>query len=423
MTGERGNPAMLTDPDCRNAKCPADKKKARLSDGGGLYLEVTPTGSKRWFWKFYPDGKESRLALGSYPDVTLKAARVARDDARKTRQSGVNPVQKRRADKAIRKTVAANTFEAVARECHGVKASGGTWGANHASQWLRSLEKDVFPWVGTLPLSEVTAPLLLDALRRVESRGALRMAHDLREYSGQVFRYGIATGRCASNPASDLRGALRSFVEKHMAAVLEPVQAGELLRASVNYQGHPVTRAALVMSALVFQRPGNIRAMEWAEIDTEAATWTIPAEKMKRGLYGKANGRPHIVPLSTQSLALLADLRPLTGHGRYVFPSLLTGERCMSENTIRTALRRMGYSNEEMTAHGFRAMARTLMVERLNIEPDVIEAQLAHGKTGPLGMAYDRAEFMNQRRLMMQEWADYLDTLRKGAQVIPFKAA
>jgi integrase len=205
--------------------------------------------------------------------------------------------------------------------------------------------------------------------------------------------------------------------------VLEPVQAGELLRASVNYQGHPVTRAALVMSALVFQRPGNIRAMEWAEIDTEAATWTIPAEKMKRGLYGKANGRPHIVPLSTQSLALLADLRPLTGHGRYVFPSLLTGERCMSENTIRTALRRMGYSNEEMTAHGFRAMARTLMVERLNIEPDVIEAQLAHGKTGPLGMAYDRAEFMNQRRLMMQEWADYLDTLRKGAQVIPFKAA
>ena len=210
------------------------------------------------------------------------------------------------------------------------------------------------------------------------------------------------------------------FTVKHLAAVLDPVKAGELLRAVGVYNGQPVTRAALVLSALLFQRPGNIRAMEWTEVDTDAALWTIPALKMKRTAAGKMNGRPHLVPLAPQALALLADLRPLTGAGRYVFPSLLTGERCMSENTVRSALRRLGYGNDDMTAHGFRAMARTLMAERLpGISVDVIEAQLAHGKSGPLGMAYDRAEFMDQRRAMMVTWADYLDKLRAGAEVIP----
>ena len=415
---------MLTDADCRNASCPPDLKRRRLTDDAGLYLEVSPTGSKRWFWKFYPDGKESRLALGSYPEVTLKAARAARDDARRVKASGTNPVQKRRAEKIIKATLSANTFEAVARELHGTKAVPQGWGPAHAAQWLRCLEKDVFPWLGSLPLADVTAPLLLDTLRRVEKRAAVRMAHDLREYSGQVFRYGIATGRCSSNPAADLRGALRSFVEKHMAAVLEPATAGDLLRAIDGYAGQPVTRAALQLSALLFQRPGNIRAMEWAEIDLDGAMWAIPPEKMKRTVHGKTNGRPHLVPLASQAVAILKDLHPLTGHGQYVFPSLLTGERCMSENTVRSALRRMGYSNDEMTAHGFRAMARTLIAERLpGIASDVIEAQLAHGKSGPLGMAYDRAEFMEQRRQMMQAWADYLDRLREGAQVIPIKAA
>jgi len=212
-------------------------------------------------------------------------------------------------------------------------------------------------------------------------------------------------------------------VVKHMAAVLEPTQAGELLRAMDAYAGQPVTRAALALSALLFQRPGNIRAMEWAEVDTDAALWTIPADKMKRNAHGKANGRPHLVPLAPQALSILAELRPLTGHGRFVFPSLLTGERCMSENTIRTALRRMGYGNDDMTAHGFRAMARTLIAERLpGIAEGVIEAQLAHGKGGPLGMAYDRAEFMDQRRQMMVTWADYLDRLRKGADVVAMPA-
>lgn len=419
--GERAESAMLTDADCRNATCPPDQKRRRLTDASGLYLEVSPTGSKRWFWKFYPDGKESRLALGSYPEVTLKAARLARDEARKVKDSGANPVQQRRSAKIERKTVAANTFEAVARELHTTKSAPGGWSNHHATQWLRCLEKDLFPWIGAQPIAEVSAPVLLDSLRRVERRGAVRMAHDLREFAGQVFRYGIATGRCAGNPAADLRGALRAFVERHMAAVLEPVRAGELLRSMLGYQGHPVTRAALVLSALVFQRPGNIRAMEWAEVDLEAGMWTIPAAKMKRTAHGKTNGRPHLVPLSTQAVAVLRDLQPLTGHGVYVFPSMLTGERCMSENTVTTALRRMGYTSDDMTAHGFRAMARTLMVERLGVDPEVIEAQLAHGKAGPLGMAYDRAEFIEQRRAMMQRWADYLDSLRDGAQVIELK--
>ena len=413
---------MLTDADCRNATCPAGLKRHRFTDGAGLYLEVSPAGSKRWFWKFYPDGKESRLALGSYPEVKLKAARLARDKARETRQSGTNPVQQRKADKIAKATSNATTFEAVAREFHASKASG--WSASHTRQWLRCCEKDMFPWLGSLPLAGVSAPMLLDVLRKVEARGAQQMAHDLREFAGQVFRYGVATGRCAGNPATDLRGALKPTAVKHAAAVLEPIQAGELLRAIGGYAGHPVTRAALALSALLFQRPGNIRAMEWAEVDTGAALWTIPAAKMKRTVHGKTNGRPHLVPLAPQALAILADLRPLTGHGRYVFPSLLTGERCMSENTIRSALRRMGYTNDEMTPHGFRAMARTLMIERLpGMSADVLEAQLAHGKSGPLGMAYDRAEFIEQRRAMMAAWADYLDALRAGAQVLQFKAA
>ena len=411
---------MLTDADCKNATCPKGLKRRRLTDGGGLYLEVSPAGSKRWFWKFYPDGKESRLALGSYPDVSLKKARADRDDARKTKGAGTNPVQQRKADKLASSASKATTFEAVAREFHGTKNE--SWSVNHSAQWLRCLEKDLFPWLGSLPLADVSAPMLLDTLRKVEKRGAVRMAHDLREYAGQVFRFGIATGRCERDPAGDLRGALRPAMVKHAAALLEPIQAGELLRAIDSYSGQPTTRAALLLSALLFQRPGNIRAMEWAEIDTDAALWTIPSDKMKRGLYGKANGRPHLVPLSPQALALLEELRPLTGHGQFVFPSLLSGDRCMSENTVRGALRRMGYSNDEMTAHGFRAMARTLIVERLpGIPEGVIEAQLAHGKSGPLGMAYDRAEFMDQRRAMMVTWADYCDRLRKGAQVVKLK--
>ncbi len=413
---------MLTDHECRKATCPPDKAKRRLTDGGGMYLEVSPSGSKRWFWKFTMGGKEKRLALGSYPTVTLKAARTARDDARRTKESGTDPVQQRQADNLAKATSNATTFEAVAREFHTTKAPG--WSASHTKQWLRCMEKDLFPWLGSLPLTGVSAPLLLHTLRRVEARGATQMTRDLREWAGQVFRHGIATGRCERNPAADLIGTLTPHTVRHAAAVLEPTEAGALLRGMDAYAGHPYTRAALVLSALLFQRPGNIRAMEWSEVDSDAALWTIPSNKMKRTVHAKLNGRPHLVPLASQALAILADVRPLSGHGRFVFPSLLTGERCMSDNTIRNALRRMSYTNDNMSAHGFRAMARTLIAERLpGIAGEVVEAQLAHGKAGPLGMAYDRAEFMEQRRVMMRTWADYLDTLRAGALIIPFKAA
>lgn len=409
---------MLTDADCRNAACPDGTARRRLADTGGLYLEVSPAGSKRWFWKFRHGGKESRLALGSYPETGLKAARLAREEARKVLKDGANPVQQRRAEKLATQASSATTFEAVARECHATKK--GAWSPSYAEKWLRLMERDMFPWLGTLPLESVTARVLLTALKRVEGRGAHDTAHALRQYAGQVFRYGIANDRCERNPATDLRDALKPLQVRHMGAILDPQRAGELMRNIDGYAGQPVTRAALQFSALVFQRPGNVRAMEWAELDLDGGLWTIPAAKMKRRKDGKLNGRPHLVPLAPQAVAILLDLQPLTGHGRYVFPSLLTGEECMSENTVRAALRRMGYGNDEMTAHGFRAMARTMVAERLQgIPVDVVEAQLAHGKSGPLGMAYDRAEFMEQRRQLMAAWADYLDRLRQGAVVLP----
>jgi integrase len=409
----------LTDTACKNAECPADKARVRLADSGGLYLEVAPSGSKRWFWKFYlPGGKEKRLALGSYPQVPLKAARLARDDARKVHQSGVDPAQQRRIEKLTRQHSAADSFEAVARELHASRRGG--WSEQYGVRWIDRMEKDLFPWLGSLALSDIPAPLLLQVLRKVEARGARETAHTLRQTAGQVFRYGIATGRCERNPAGDLQGTLQPVTVKHMAALLDAQAAGQLMRAIHAYQGQPTTRAALVLSALTFQRPANVRMMEWGELELDAALWTIPAAKMKRTMRGKVNGRPHFVPLAPQAVAALREIHPLTGHGRLVFPGLHDHERPMSENTVNVALRRMGYSSEEMTAHGFRAMARTLMVERLpGIQPDVIEAQLAHGKAGPLGAAYDRAEFMDQRREMMTTWADYLDRLRKGADVVP----
>ena len=413
---------MLTDPKCRNAKCPDDRARARLADAGGLYLEVAANGSRRWFAKYRFGGKERRIALGAYPEVTLKQAREGRDQARRTRAEGADPVHARRAAKVVSKAASATTFEAVAREFHDTKAGG--WSATYGVRWIERMEKDLFPLIGSMPLSSITPPILLDALRRVEKRGAIETAHTLRKTSGQVFRFGVQTGRCERSPATELQGALQPVKVTHMAALLDPVEVGGLLRAIDGYGGQPSTRAALLLSALLFQRPGNIRAMEWAEVDADAALWTIPAAKMKRTLHGKTNGRPHLVPLAPQALSILVDLRPLTGHGRYVFPSLLTGERCMSENTIRAALRSMGYANGEMTPHGFRALARTLIIENMpGVSPEVIEAQLAHGKSGPLGMAYDRAEFMAQRRQLMAAWADYLDKLRVGAEVIAMKAA
>ncbi len=411
----------LTDTFVRQMKHTGKASGDKHADGGGMYLLVKASG-RYWRMDYTHASKRKTLALGVYPEVSLAKARKRREEARELLAEGLDPSAAKKAEKLATRVAAVNTFEAVAREFHATQAS--VWSPRYATRWIERMEKDLFPYIGKLTLPAITAPVLLDALRKVEKRGANETAHTLRQTAGQVFRYGVQTGRCERSPVTDLHGALKPIVVKHMAAVLEPAKAGELLRAIDGYTGQPMTKAALALSALLFQRPGNIRQMEWTWIDFDKALLTIPSQDMKRRLAQKLNGRPHFVPLAPQAIAILKELQPLTGHGRYVFPSLRTGERAMSDNTINAALRRMGFASDEMSAHGFRAMARTLMIERIHgISADVIEAQLAHGKSGPLGAAYDRAEFMEQRRRMMSEWADYLDKLRMGAEVIQFKKA
>lgn len=411
----------LTDTFVKQAKHSGKRAGDKHSDGGGLYLHIMAAG-KYWRMAYRFGGKQKTLALGVYPAVTLAQARRRRDEARIKLAESIDPSIVKQAEKAARAVAGENTFEAVAREYHGVKKGG--WSEKYAIKWLRGLEKDIFPYVGSMQLVDITAPLMLNALRKVERRGNRDAAHTLSQNSGQVFRYGIQTGRCERNPMPDLQGALEPVVVKHMPAVLEPLKVGELLRAFDSYNGQPITKAALQLSALLFQRPANIRKMEWDWIDLESGMLTIPSASMKRTVVQKLNGRPHFVPLAPQSMEILREIQPLTGYRTFVFPSTRGEGRPMSDMTINAALRRLGYSGDEMTAHGFRAMARTMMIERLpGIHADVIEAQLAHGKSGPLGAAYDRAEFMDQRRRMMNEWADYLGRLKQGAEVIQIKSA
>jgi integrase len=303
---------------------------------GGLRRPLSRSGTEPlqafWFWKYYFDGKEKRLALGHYLEsgssavqVSLRAAREARDDARKLHRAGTDPSQQRQLDKLTKKISADSTFEATARELHGTKSEA--WGPRYFERWIERMEKDLFPWIGSLRMADITAPLLLQVLRRIEARGANETAHTQRQTSGQVFRYGIATGRCERNPAADLQGALRPIIVKHMSAVLEPSGVGALMRAIAAYSGQPLTRAALELSALLFQRPGNIRQMAWREVDLEARMWTIPAAKMKRTVQGKISGRPHSVPLAPRAVEILRGVHPLTGHGDYVFPSLAEGHQ------------------------------------------------------------------------------------------------
>lgn len=404
-------------------------KGDKLPDGAGLRLDVQPSGAGWWRLRYRFAGKAGMLSLGVYPDVPLALARQRRDEARALIAAGTDPSAARKADKvarAARQTVEAleaagealpGTFEAVAREwlvtVHEAKVSAG-----HAERTRIRFEQDAFPWIGRRPIAEVDAPELLTTLRRVTARGAIETAHRLKDACGQVFRYGIATGVCTRNPATDLRDALPPVPTRHLAAVVDPKQAGELLRAMGDYAGHPITRAALALSALLFLRPGELRQMEWAWVDLDGALVTLPAALMKRRKDEKTNGAPHLVPLAPQAVAILRDLFPLTGAGRYVFPSLQTKDRPMSENTVNVALRRMGFDRETATAHGFRAMARTMAAERLDIAPEVIEAQLAHAVGDALGRAYNRTTFADQRRELMTKWADYLDRLRKGADVV-----
>lgn len=411
----------------------ASGKPRKISDGGGLVLDVRPTGAGWWRLRYWRDGREGMLSLGTYPEVSLADARGKRDDARRAIAAGEDPSVQRKLEKqaqAVRAEVERamadgealpGSFEAVAREwlvtVHEAKVS-----ENHAARTLARFENDVFPWLGARPLDQIEPPELLAVLRKIEARGAYETTHRAKDACGQVFRYGIAAGYCTRNPAADLRDALKPVPVRHFAAITDPKGVGALLRDLAEYNGHPVTRAALGLSALLLLRPGELRQLEWTWVDFETDTLTIPADLMKRTKDGKANGAPHVVPLALQAVAILRhELLPLTGGGRYVFPGQLTDTRPMSGNTVRSALRRLGYGNDDMTAHGFRAVARTLIAERLNVPSDVIEAQLAHGKSGPLGAAYDRAQYLEQRRQMMSAWADYVDKLRQGADVIPLR--
>ncbi|HZJ17491.1 MAG TPA: integrase arm-type DNA-binding domain-containing protein [Chthoniobacteraceae bacterium] len=409
---------MLTEVKIRTFK--PGQKAVRLSDERGLYLEVTPNGGRWWRLRYRFDGKEKLISLGTYPDTGLKAARERRDAARRLLESGVDPSEARRAEKASTLQVGTNSFEAVAREWHATIHVAQV-SAGHAARTLIRLEQDVFPWLGRLPIGEIKAPQLLQATRRVEARGAIETAHRVLQACGQVFRYAIATGRAERDPTPDLRGALKPVLVQHMAAITDPQRVGELLRAIEGYKGMPITRAALQLAPLVFVRPGELRKAEWSEFDLDAAVWRIPAARMKHTKQEKLSGAPHVVPLSRQALAVVRELQPLTGHGRYVFPSPRTGERPMSDNGVLSALRRMGFPSDEMTGHGFRAMARTLLAERLNVDEAVIEAQLAHAVKDALGRAYNRTEFLEQRRKMLQTWADYLDKLREGAEIVPLR--
>lgn len=399
----------LTDTKIRNAK--PKEKPYKLTDGDGLFMLINPQGSKWWRFRYRFDGKEKLISFGTYPEVSLSDARDKRTEARRQVAAGINPSQLRQAKKAA-KVNNESTFEVVAREWH--KKFTPAWTPGHAKTILSRLEGNVFPWIGALPIIEIKAPDLLMVLRRIESRGALETAHRVRAICGQIFRYAVATGRAERDPAADLRGALPPVKPKHHAAMTDPEKVAGLLRAIDGYQGSFVTRCALRLAPLLFVRPGELRQMEWAEIDLEAAEWNIPAEKMK-------TRQPHLVPLAHQSIEILRELHPLTGAGRYVFPSPRTPKRPMSNNGILSALRRMGFDKDEMTGHGFRAMARTILDEVLQVRPDFIEHQLAHAVRDPNGRAYNRTAFLPERRKMMQTWADYLDGLKEGAKVIPFE--
>jgi integrase len=381
------------------------EKPYKLKDENGLYLLVTPSGSRLWRFRFRHGGKESMLGLGAYPDVPLKDAREQRDAMRKRVAAKQDPAAVRRAEKAAR----ADTFKAVAGEwlakCRFEPAT------REKADWM--FRELIFPSLGSMPVRQLTAPSILEVLRKLEARGKHETAHRTKQRISQVIRYAIATGRAESDPTRDLRGALTAIEVKSRAAITEPARVGELLRAIEGYDGDPASCAALKLAPLVFVRPGELRGAEWREFDLEASEWRIPGVRMKMG-------DAHIVPLSTQAVAILRALHPITGNGRLVFPGLRSRDRPISENTVNAALRRLGFSQDEMTAHGFRAMASTLLNEQ-GFAPDVIELQLAHQERNKVRAAYNRATRLPERRKMMQAWADYLDGLKAGGQVVPIR--
>lgn len=388
----------LTNTAIRTAK--PNEKPYKLADQNGLYLLVKKAGKYfRYDYRF--GGKRKTISLGVYPDVKLKEAREKHEDARKLLRNGVDPLQHKKQTKNMLNEQAANSFEAVAQEWF--TKNKHTWTEGHSRTIDSRLKLNVYPWLGGQPIASITAPDLLSVLRRIESRGAIETAHRIKQICGQVFRYAIATGRAERDPSADLRGALPPPRSKRMATITDPSKIGKLLQAIDGYEGNIITRCALKFAPLVFVRPGELRHAEWQEINFEKEEWKIPAEKMKMR-------SPHIVPLSKQAIAVLKEIKPLTGQGQYVFPSLRTPARPMSNNTILAALRRMGYTKEEMSGHGFRAMASTLLHEQ-GWQSDVIERQLAHTERNSIKAAYNHAQHLPERKKMMQAWADYLDQL------------
>ncbi len=394
----------LTDVSIRNAK-PAEKPY-KMFDERGLYLEVAPSGGKWWRFKYRFEGKEKRISLGTYPDVTLKDARERRDESRKMVVNGINPSEHRKAKKAAWTQETTNSFEIIAREWF-AKFSP-QWTESHGIRIIRRLERDVFPWLGSLSITEVNAPKLLTVVRRIEERGAKETAHRALSNCGQVFRYAVATGRAEHDPSGDLRGALSPVKEKHFAAITEPKQVAKLLRVLDEYEGTLVVKCALRLAPLVFVRPGELRKAEWTDINLENAEWRYIVTK---------TDTQHIVPLSQQAINILEELHPSTGNGRFVFPCSRSNSRPMRDNAILGAMRRMGIAKDEMTGHGFRAMARTILDEVLGFRPDYIEHQLAHAVRDPNGRAYNRTAHLVDRKKMMQSWADYLYQLKNSEEI------
>lgn len=400
----------LTDAEIRNA--PAREKPYRLTDGSGMYLEVSPAGGKYWRFKYRFAGKEKRLALGVYPEVSGKEARLRRDEARRLLANGIDPGIERKVQKAATVERAANSFEAVAREWFARQSP--SWAKSHADKIIARLEKDVFPWLGGRAIAEIKAPEVLAVLRRVEARGALDTSHRVHQNCGQVFRYAVATGRAERDVSADLRGALPPARHTHFASVTEPDDVAGLLRALDGFQGTFVVQCALRLAPLLFVRPGELRTAEWSQFDLDKAQWRYTVSKTKT---------EHLVPLARQAVEILRDLYALTGQRKYVFPGRDVSKP-MSGAAINAALRRMGFDTKtEITGHGFRAMARTILHERLRFPSEVIEHQLAHKVPDALGTAYNRTKFIDDRVVMMQKWADYLEQLKAGAEIVPIAAA
>ena len=405
-TGVRGcSVATLSETKIRAAKL--KERPYKLFDKRGLFLLVTPTGGRLWRLRYRIGALEKLISLGAYPDVTLKRARERRDEARRLIADDIDPSAQRK----VQRAALLDTFEGVAKEWLALQSK--SLAPETLSILGARLNSALYPYLGSRPVAAITAQELLIALRRIEARGRHETAHRVRALAGRVLRYAVATGRAQHDVAADLKDALAPVKSHNFASVTDPARVGELLRAIHGYSGHPVTALALKLAPLVFVRPGELRAAEWAEFDLPGAEWRIPGARMKMGEL-------HIVPLARQAIAILRELEPLARGGRYLFPSLRTRERPMSENTINTALRRLGYSSEEQTGHGFRSMASTLLNEQ-GFPPDVIELQLAHTERNKVRVAYNKAQRLPERRKMMQAWADYLDGLRAGGNVVPFK--